>query len=176
MSLSEAVSMRVVGYVREESGPDGGESSYAQSERIRRWAVRGGHALVAVCQDVLHPGHALGRDGYRALIGIVQSGQADVVILPTLAVLAADKILQEIMLWDLRGRGVSVLVTDEDGLADLAEPPEDPVRMLIRDVLARMAEYGEALAEPEEHAAVVDLARPEVVIELLPANDQASAS
>ncbi|MGH9166840.1 MAG: hypothetical protein ACRD02_03270, partial [Acidimicrobiia bacterium] len=81
-----------------------------------------------------------------------------------------------IMLWDLRGRGVSVLVTEDAGLADLAEPPQDPVRMLIRDVLARMAEYGEALAEPEQHAAVVDLTRPEVVIELLPADDHASAS
>lgn len=179
--------MRVVGYVRETTGSEGTDSSYAQSERIRRWAGRGNHALVAVCQDLPHPGHAMTRDGYRALLGIVEAGEVDVVVVPGISTLSDDKVLQEIMLWDLRSRGVTVLGTEDEDLAELAHPPHDPARVLIRDVLARSAEYHDAFtgadsvtpigpAGPlEPLGTVVDLTLPEVVVELLPAEGQAAS-
>ncbi|MDP8959246.1 MAG: recombinase family protein [Actinomycetota bacterium] len=161
--------MQVVGYVREAPRPDDGESAYAQSERIRRWVARGGHSLVAVCQDVPQPGHALERQGYRALLGIVEAGQADAVLLPGLAALSVDKIVQEVMLWDLRRRGVLVLVTEEEDLAALADPSEDPARMLVRDVLARTGEYAQVLEGVEP----VARGEPEVIVELVPWQEEA---
>ena len=55
--------MRVVGYIREASADD--EPAFAQSEQIRRWIVENGHRLVALCQDVRTPGHAVGREGLQ---------------------------------------------------------------------------------------------------------------
>lgn len=150
--------MRVAGYIREVPGADNGESSYAQSERIRRWVVRGGHALVAICQDVPQPGYPLDRAGYRALLGIVEAGEADVVLVPDLEVLSPDKIVQEIMIWNLRSRGVSVLVAEEAQLGQLIDPPPDAARLLIRDVLARVSEH-QPVPGPRARA-------PEVVVEL----------
>ena len=133
--------MRVVGYVREAPGPQEGESAYAQSERIRRWIADAGHHLVAVCQDIRTPGRELGRDGFRALLGIVSAGQVDAVVLPELAVLSPDKVSQEIMMWDLRRRDVSIVTTDESEVHALEDPPSDSSRMLLRDVLAKIGQY-----------------------------------
>lgn len=139
--LNWGQSLRVVGYVRETTGPHEGETAFAQSERIRRWVVDSGHQLVAVCQDVRHSGHALGRDGYRALVGIVHAGQVDAVVVAALTAFSLDKIIQEIILWELRSRGVSVLSATEDDLGDLKDPPDDQARLLIRDVLARVVDH-----------------------------------
>lgn len=131
--------MRVVGYVRESPGPAEAEPAFAQAERIRRWAADTGHQLVSVCQDVRTPGRALGRDGYRALVGIVAAGEVDAVVLPDLTTLSADKIGQEVMLWDLRSRGVAVLSTEPADNEALLDPPNEQVRLIVRDVLAKVA-------------------------------------
>lgn len=133
--------MRVVGYVREAPGPQEGDSAYAQAERIRRWVNESSHQLVAVCQDVRTPGRELGREGFRALLGIVSAGQVDAVVLPELSVLSPDKVTQEIMLWDLRRRSVSVVTTEESEVPALEDPPADSSRMLLRDVLAKIGDY-----------------------------------
>ena len=73
----EGDALRVVGYVRETAGPQEGQTAFTQSERIRRWASDHGHQLVAVCQDVRQAGHALGREGFRALLGIISAGEVD---------------------------------------------------------------------------------------------------
>ncbi len=139
--LSWGQRLRVVGYVRETTGPQEGETAFAQSERIRRWVLDSGHQLVAVCQDVRHSGHALGRDGYRALVGIVTAGQVDAVVVASLAAFSLDKIIQEIILWELRSRGVSVLSATPEDLDELRDPPEDRARLLVRDVLARVVDH-----------------------------------
>jgi hypothetical protein len=134
--------VRVVGYVRESADPSAGRSGFEQQETIRRHAVEHGHALVAVCQDARSPGEALGRDGYLGLLGVIASGAVDAVLLPGVAVLSSDQIVQEIMLWDLRTRGVRVISTDDADLTLLdAEAEPGPSRMLIRDVLQRVGEH-----------------------------------
>ena len=137
--------MRVVGYVRDTPDPSEAEPAFAQAERVRRWINDRGHQLVAVCQDVRTAGRSLGRDGYRAMLGIVASGEAEAVLVPSVDALSPDKVSQEIMLWDLRARGVAVLSTAEGDMALLADPPEDSLRILIRDVLAKVAGHVEMI-------------------------------
>jgi hypothetical protein len=138
--------VRVVGYVRESADPSAGRSAFEQQETIRRHAVEHGHALVAVCQDARSPGEALGRDGYLGLLGVIASGAIDAVLLPGVAVLSSDQIVQEIMLWDLRSRGVRIISTDDSDVTLLdSEAEPGPSRMLIRDVLQRVGEHARYL-------------------------------
>ncbi len=165
--------MRVVGYVRDAPGPSESEPAFAQSERVRTWVHDSGHQLVAMCQDVRTPGHSLGRDGYRALIGIVESGEAEGVVLPDLTALSPDKITQEIMLWDLQNRGVTVLSTSRDDVGALTNPPHEQIRLIVRDVLAKVATHHEQVGS-EPPPGLIDLTDAtldvdsDVIIELIP--------
>jgi DNA invertase Pin-like site-specific DNA recombinase len=169
--------VRVVGYVRETADPQEGEAAFVQSERIRRWIAANGHQLVAVCQDIRQFGHSLGREGYRALIGIISAGQVDAVVVSALDSLSGDKIIQEIMLWDLRTRGVTVLSARAEDLEELRQPPHDQGRMLVRDVLVRIEEHA-AIVSRDLGPAVLPVADapPDVVIELIaPGEGRASS-
>ncbi len=161
--------MRVVGYTRESAGAEDARPAFAQQEEIRRWVAEHGHHLVAVCQDSRHAGHALGRDGYLALLGTVGSGGVDAVVVPGIETFSSDQIVQEIMLWDLMSRGVRVLSTHDDDLRLIGDADPGPARMLIRDVLIRVAEHAETMADrPMERPA----GGADVVVELLaPAED-----
>ena len=134
--------MRVVGYVREAVDPAEDRPAFAQQEEIRRFAAAHGLQVVSLCQDVRAPGRALGREGYRSLLGVLSSGNAEAVLLPGVATLSSDLVVQEIMLWDLRSRGARVLSTDPADLDVLGVSPPDPNRQLVRHVLARVAEHG----------------------------------
>jgi DNA invertase Pin-like site-specific DNA recombinase len=151
LATGGATGVRIAGYVRESADPSADRPAFAQQEELRRYAVDHGHDLVAVCRDVREPGHALGRAGYRSLLGVIASGSVDTVLVPGLETLADDEIVQEIMLWDLRSRQVRVLSTrpQDEAILDGGDP--GPSRMVIRDVLARVAEYGRlAAAVPVE--------------------------
>lgn len=160
--------MRLVGYVRESTAPSEIDSAYAQSDRIRRTATDGGHSLVAVCQDVPRPGVEQGRDGYLALLGVIDAGQVDGVVVSSLSAFSADMMSQEIAIWDLRRRGVAVVSAEPTEVADLAQPPEDRSRLLVREVLARMDSYRSSLGRLAPPVAV-DAPPPDVTIELVTA-------
>ena len=138
--------MRVVGYVRESTDREDTRPAFVQQEEIRRWTAEHGHDLVAVCRDARPAEGPAGRAGYLALLGVLGAGGIDAVILPGVAVLSEDQVVQEILLWDLRSRGVrivSTLAADEPVLG--ADAP-GPTRMFIRDVLSRVAEHASLLA------------------------------
>jgi len=160
--------VRLVGYVRESTAPSETDSAYAQSDRIRRTAADGGHSLVAVCQDVPRPGVEQARDGYLALLGVVDAGQVDGVVVSSLSALSADMMSQEIAIWDLRRRGVVVVSADPAEVADLAHPPEDRSRLLVREVMARMDSYRLSLDQLAPPVAV-DHPPPDVTVELITA-------
>lgn len=138
--------MRVVGYVRESSDPSDSRAAFSQQEELRRHAAEHGHRLVAVCQDLRNPGQSPNRDGYLSLLGVVASGGVDAVLVPGIATFSSDAIVQEIILWDLRGRGVRVISTDEADL-DLLDRETIPEasRLVIRDVLERVGEHATGL-------------------------------
>jgi len=168
--------VRVVGYVRDASGPSEVEPAFAQAEKVRRWVAEAGHQLVAICQDVRTPGHALGRHGFRALIGIIEAGEADGVVVPDLAILSADKVTQEVMLWDLRSRDVVIMSTNEDDVDALSDHPPEQLRTIVRDVLAKASVHLGLVGDIVVEAHAVDVPLPEeeedegadIVIELIP--------
>lgn len=160
--------MRVVGYVRESLDPREGEPAFAQTERIRRWAADGGHLVVAVCQDLRSADDSARWDGLRAVIGILQGGAATAVVVPNLATFSSDKVVQEIILRDLRSRGAAVVSANEADHVDLDPASPDRLRMIVRDVLARVDEHqarfadqsGDGPVETPDHV-VVELVPPE---------------
>ncbi|MBT8197910.1 MAG: recombinase family protein [Acidimicrobiia bacterium] len=159
--------MRIIGYVREGPGPQSGDPAFAQAEKIRRWATDAGHRLVAVCQDIKSPGHALGREGYRALIGIISAGQVDGVVVSSIDALSADTIVQEVMIWDLRNRGMTVMSARAEDHELLGLPVSQRARLLIQDVLARVVDYQEMIAAIQPAPASIDAPDEEIIIELV---------
>lgn len=168
--------MRVVGYVREAPVLGDSETSYAQKERLRRWCADAGHQLVSVCEDLRVSGSRADRDGYRAMLDIVRSGHADAVLLADLAVLSPDKIMQEVMVEDLRRHEVVVLSTDPGDADAMAEAGQDQTRMVVRDIVGRVRDYVDAYGEPatqppvpQPESHVVDLREKprDVIVELI---------
>jgi DNA invertase Pin-like site-specific DNA recombinase len=163
--------MRVVGYVRELFAPEDADPAFVQGEAIRAWVRKTGHNLISVCQDVRQEGHVLGREGYQALLGIVAGKGVDGVVVPSLDSFSPDLMTQEIIVWDLRRRGVTVLSIDERDHQLLMTPTKE--RLLLRDVLARLEDYHEWAypAAQEEELDSDEESGDEVVVELIPASD-----
>ncbi len=168
---NETRPMRVAGYAREL--PAGGESLYAQSERVRRWTSEHGYQLIAMCQDVRGPSGEPRGDGFRALMEVVSTRHADAVVVPSLDILSPDLLTQEVILHDLRSRDVSVISTIEEDAQILSEPRLDPARLLIRDVLDRRVQYDdEQLAPPRPER--LPTSDDDVMIELVTVDKHAS--
>jgi Resolvase, N terminal domain len=136
--------VRIAGYIRETPGRAQPDTAFAQSERIRRWATDSGNDLIAVCQDHHHAAASADRSGYRALTEIVRSGTVDAVVVASLQALSADKMMQEIMISDIRLGGATVISTDEQDLEILRNGADDHARMVVRDVVHKLSEYREA--------------------------------
>ena len=159
--------MRVAGYLRESFDQEG-EASFAQSERIRRWATEGGHRLVAVCQDLRTPGRELGRDGLRAILALVDDHAVDGVVVSSLGIFSTDTVHQEVIIADLRHRDVAVFTADEAERPLLEDPSPDQLRMVTRDVLAKVARHRHHTTDPSTRQQP-EVPHPAVVVELIPA-------
>ncbi|MGI9667899.1 MAG: recombinase family protein [Acidimicrobiia bacterium] len=147
--------MRIAGYVREVPGHQQADTAFAQSERIRRWVRDTGNDLIAVCEDT-KASTFNDRSGYAALVEIVRSGGVDAVVVGTISALSDDKVLQEIMLVDLRAEGVTVVSTEEKDHAILDTSVEDHTRMVVRDVVAKVTEYRDAYGLGRDAAGSVE--------------------
>ncbi len=163
---NNCATMRVVGYVRESPGSDSADTVFMQAERVRLWVARNGYDLISICQD---GSISADRDGFGAVMGIINSGQADIVVVPTLEALSPDKVTQEVMLFELRGTGISVASTEESDLLALSVPPIDPARLFIRDVLekAQLLHHIEIARPAEISIADEEPASPDVIIEFV---------
>lgn len=153
--------MKIAGYVRQTPGRTDPDTAFAQSERIRRWVADTSNELIAICQDHHAASAPADRPGFKALLDIARSQGADAVVVASLSALSPDKMTQEIMIQDLRRAGTTVIATDEADTAALQGGESDHARMLVRDVLARIAEYREAFGlsgevEPSVHAGLVN--------------------
>ena len=173
--------MRVVGYVREAPSLTEGETAFAQSERVRRWAADAGHHLIATCQDGRDPTQPLGRDGYRALLDIARSGNADALVVSDLTVLSPDKVAQEIMLDHLRGLGLTIVSTNEADHNELLDVPDDHTRLVVRDVITKVGEFqkefGEATPSPDvEVPPAAERVGTDVIVQLMPQGSQRAES
>lgn len=165
--------MRIVGYVREAPVLGDSETAYAQKERIRRWSAEAGHQLISVCEDLRVIGSQAGRDGYRAMLDIVRSGHVDAVLVADLTAFSADKILQEVMIEDLRRHRIVVLSAEHADMEAMAEASQDQTRMVVRDIVGRVRDYVDAYGAPSppppRDERVVDLRQQprDVIVELI---------
>ena len=89
----------------------------------------------------------LGRDGYRALLDIARSGNADALVVSDLSVLSPDKVTQEIMLDHLRGLGLTIVSTNESDHNELLDVPDDHTRLVVRDVITKVGEFQREFGE-----------------------------
>ncbi|MFV1969399.1 MAG: recombinase family protein [Acidimicrobiia bacterium] len=170
--------MRIAGYVRQTPGRTDPDTAFAQSERIRRWVADTSNELIAVCQDHHAASAPSDRPGFKALLDIARSQDADAVVVASLSALSPDKMTQEIMIQDLASAGATLIATDEADIAALQGADDDHARMLVRDILARFAEYIEAFGlsgevEPSVQASAITPIAPnpkettDVVVELI---------
>lgn len=136
--------MRIAGYVRQTPGLLDPDTAFAQSERVRRWVRDTGNELIAVCQDHHAASAPTDRPGFKALLDMVRSGGVDAVLIATLSALSPDKIMQEIMITDIRAAGAAVIATSDEDLTTLRDGGDDHTRIVVRDVVARLADYNEA--------------------------------
>lgn len=144
--------MNVVGYVRHSPDTSDLESVFAQSEHIRRWVADTANTLISVCQDH-HPSTTpLDRPGFRALLEIARSEDADAVVIANLAALSPDVMTQEVILQDLRDAGVTIIATEDSDIQALQNSDHDLARMIVRDVVSRVAEYHAAFGSSREPA------------------------
>jgi DNA invertase Pin-like site-specific DNA recombinase len=130
--------MRIAGYIRERPPAAGGEPAFAQWERIRRHAADHAHDLVTVCQDAAGAGRTDDSAGFRALLAVAQSGAVSAVVVASLDALGDDAETQEVMVWELRRRGVDVVSTRPADDALLAADTADGTRRTARRVLERV--------------------------------------
>ncbi len=171
--------MRIAGYVRQTPGRKDPDTAFAQSERIRRWARDTGNELIAMCQDHHTSSANTDRPGFKALLDVVRSGAVDAVVIADLSALSPDKVLQEIMISDIRANDVTVIATGEDDLALLADAGTDHTRLVVRDIVARVSDYHAAFgvsddSEPSVSPAIastpvsgIDRETRDVVVELI---------
>ena len=160
--------MRVVGYVREAADPREGDPAFAQSERLRRWAADGARTLVAICQDLRSADHPDRREGLRAVMDIIGGGAARAVLVPDLSVLSPNKVVQEIIIRDLRERGATIISANDDDHRELTDGTHDRLRMVVRDVLARLDEHDARFTDNRGQDPVADDDHGDVIVELIP--------
>lgn len=136
--------MRIAGYVRDTPGQGGSDTAFAQSERIRRWVKDSGNELVTMCQDHHTAVSPADRPGFKALLDVVRNSNADSVVVASLDAFSPDKVMQEIMITDIRACGVTLIATNDEDLEIIRDAGEDHARMVVRDIVARVSEYSEA--------------------------------
>jgi len=100
------------------------------------------------------------RPGFKALLDIVRSGNADAVVIANLQSLSPDKITQEIMISDIRRSGASLIATDENDLSLLRDGADDHTRIVVRDIVDRVSEYRDAFGLSGSEAPSVEASVP----------------
>ncbi len=144
--------MRIVAYVREQSPADDAESSFAQGERIRRWAGEHGHLVVAVCHD--HPTPEAAADaapapGFASVLAIIDAGICDGLVVASLSALGSDLITQEIRMWEIQRRHRHVLSTTDGDAPAIEGHDGDPARQASRALLERLESHRHSLGSPD---------------------------
>lgn len=149
---------RAVSYLRVSGkGQVSGDGFPRQRAAVKRYAKRARLDLVAEYRDegVSGTNELTDRPGLAALLDHLESNGVRVVIVERADRLARDLIVSEIILSQLRDRGVQVLDSIGTDLSDNT----DPQKNLMRQVLASFAEYDKAITVLKLRAARDRLSR-----------------
>src|SRR5690349_9352258 len=139
--------MKVVSYIRVSSrGQIDGDGPERQRESIQRFC--GAHGLQLVCEafeQVSGTIEGLAREAFSEMIEMIdkrkQSDPIHAVVVERMDRLARDLMVSEILLSELRKRGIKVFCVDQGTLTDMASNDGDPTRKLLRQMLGAIAEW-----------------------------------
>lgn len=89
---------------------------------------------------------ALDREAFSGMIELIDQRKSSpdsitAVVVERMDRLARDLIVSEMLLRELRKRGIKVFAADQDALIDMASDEGDPTRKLIRQIMGALAEW-----------------------------------
>jgi DNA invertase Pin-like site-specific DNA recombinase len=138
--------LRLVMYLRvSTAGQLDGYGLDVQEQACRRWARKHGHRIVKICTDggVSGTKSADERAGLTEALGLLDSGDADGILTPTLDRLARELTVQEAALSVIWARGHRAFTVDHG--EHLADDQDDPMRKFVRQVMGAAAELERGL-------------------------------
>jgi len=150
-SEHENSTAKAVSYLRVSGrGQIGGDGFPRQREAVKRYADSHNLDIVAEYRDegVRGEKELADRKGLAALMDHIQANGVRIVLVEQANRIARDLMVGEIILADLRKRGVRVLSADGGIDTQQEQNPNDPdaaTRTLIRQLLGAVAQYDKAL-------------------------------
>lgn len=139
--------MLVVSYIRVSSkGQIDGDGPERQRESIARFCTS--HKLNLIYEafeSVSGTTEALAREAFSEMVEMIEkrksSDPIEAVVVERMDRLARDLMVSEILLGELRKRGVKVFCADHGALTDMASNDGDPTRKLLRQMMGALAEW-----------------------------------
>lgn len=139
--------MLVVSYIRVSSkGQIDGDGPERQRESIARFCTA--HKLNLIYEafeSVSGTTDAMEREAFSEMIELIDirkcSTPIEAVVVERMDRLARDLIVSEVLLTELRKRGVKVFCADQGVLLDVASNDCDPTRKLLRQLMGAIAEW-----------------------------------
>jgi len=141
--------VNVVGYIRVSSkGQMEGDGPARQVDAIKTFCAS--HKLNIIWsyteEGVSGTVEAMDREVFSEMICYIErckdSGKpVEAVVVERLDRLARDLMVSEILLKELRTRGIKVFAADQGALIDMANNEGDPTRKLIRQIIGALAEW-----------------------------------
>lgn len=145
--------MNVVGYIRVSSkGQMDGDGPQRQKDEIEKFCVEQKISLGAIFTErgVSGATEAMERESFANMISFIQQNNdlhkngpqhIAAIVVERLDRLARDLMVSEILLKELRTRGIKVFAADQGALIDMANNEGDPTRKLIRQVIGALSEW-----------------------------------
>lgn len=145
-------SMNVVGYIRVSgAGQVDKDGPVRQAEKIKAFCAEHGLQQISQVQDLAITGKmdGLDRPGFAEFLNAFDDkasvgSTAMAVVVERNDRWARDLIVSELMLKELRSRGLKLFFCDQ-GLVDQADDKGDPTKTLIRQILSALAEWDRSM-------------------------------
>jgi len=143
---------RVVAYIRVSEGqaatapvPWRSIAGEDQDRIIHRWATAHQCRVTSLCVDRAPEAgdedHNGARAGFLRALSIVRNRDADAICVAALQQLDDDLVIQECLLSEARRAQVEIVSASEDDRAELADPPSDPLRALVRRTIDELPAF-----------------------------------
>lgn len=141
--------MNVVGYIRVSSkGQMEGDGPSRQGDSIQRFCESQGLVFIRnfIEEGVSGTVEGMDREAFSDMVVYIDSlkgmkAQVDAVVVERLDRLARDLMVSEVLLKELRTRGIKVFAADQGAVLDMANDDGDPTRKLIRQIIGALAEW-----------------------------------
>jgi len=121
-----------------------GDGPQRQMDAIKNFCTAQNLSLLATFTEEGVSGSVEGmeRESFSNMVSmIVHKGDVGAVVVERLDRLARDLMVSEILLKELRSRGIKVFAADQGVLIDMANEQGDPTRKLIRQIIGALAEW-----------------------------------